>query len=183
MATGDDALAQALLDHALQVLPKSLASLGGAAVLPQPPHPLVLDGESEFDTTSQMAALLRGLAALHRATGSADLVPLVARIADVMATSAWLDGTGPKTFVSAKDPSRYSIAALSEDRSGNDRTLIGAFLLAVELVDDTARSGLWQKRAEVLLERELPAAMGVPFQLLAAANPWLQIALDRRKLP
>jgi hypothetical protein len=118
---------------------------------------------------------------LHRASGDAALVPPIAAIADAMAGPAWIEGEGPKTFVSAVDPGRYSMAAMPEDRSGNDRTLIGAFLVAADLVDDAGRADLWRRRAAFLLEREIVAAAALSDQLIAAANPWLQVALDRRK--
>jgi hypothetical protein len=73
------------------------------------------------------------------------------------------------------------MAAMPEDRSGNDRTLIGAFLVAADLVDDAGRADLWRRRAAFLLEREIATAAALSDQLLAAANPWLQVALDRRK--
>ena len=180
MATGDDELLAALVAHAKSTLLPMLKK-DGPCVLPQRAHPLVLDGKSPFDATAQMAALLRGLAALHRASGDAALVPPIAAIADAMAGPAWIEGEGPKTFVSAVDPGRYSMAAMPEDRSGNDRTLIGAFLVAADLVDDAGRADLWRRRAAFLLEREIVAAAALSDQLIAAANPWLQVALDRRK--
>ncbi len=180
MATGDYALLAALVAHAKSTLLPMLKKDGPCA-LPQRAHPLVLDGQSPFDVTGQMAALLRGLAALHRASGDADLVAPIAAIADAMAGPAWIEGEGPKTFLSAVDSGRYSFAPLPEDRSGNDRMLIGAFLVAADLVDDSGRADLWRRRAAFLLEREIATASGLSDQLLAAANPWLQVALDRRK--
>lgn len=180
MATGDAALLADLVAHAKGTLAPALRT-GSACVLPQPPHPFVLDGRDAFDTTSQMAALLRGLAALHRASGDAELLPTVAAIADAMAGPAWLEGEGPKTIVSASEPGRYSMAASPEDRSGSDRTLIGAFVLAADLVDDAGKKDLWRRRAAFLLDREIQASAALSDQLMASANPWLQVALDRRK--
>ena len=179
MATCDASLLASLLAHAVQTLGPQIQR-GKPAALPQPPHPLVLDGGGAFDSTSQMAALLRGLAALHRASGESALLPLIGAIADAMAGPAWLEGEGPKTFVNADDASRYSMAPSPEDRSGNDRTLIGAFVIAADLVDDAGRTDLWRRRAAFLLEREIPVTATFSDRLMASANPWLQAALDRR---
>ncbi len=180
MATGDGALLADLVAHAKETLAPLLRT-GSVCVLPQPAHPLVLEGKDAFDTTSQMAALLRGFAALHRACGDPELLAVVAAIADAMAGPAWLEGQGPKTIVSATDPGRYSMAASPEDRSGSDRTLIGAFVIAADLVDDADKKDLWRRRATFLLDREIPAAAAYPDLVMASANPWLQVVLDRRK--
>lgn len=183
MATGDRELRAFLVDHALQRTKASLAGPGALVAIAQPPHVLALDGSMPFDTTSQMAALVRGLAALHRATGEGALVPLVERIADVMADPAWHPLEGPKTVVGAADRSRYSFAASPEDRSGSDRTLIGAFLVAAELATGTERIALLRQRADFLVQRELGLQPDDAVQRRAMANPWLQIAFDRRKQP
>jgi len=182
-ATGDAALLARLVDHALQRITPSLAPPESAAALPQPAHPLVLGGDTAFDAPSQMAQLVRGLAALHLATDDARLLPLIARVADAMAGAAWLEGQGPKTFVSSEDVGRYTMAASPEDRSGADRTVIGALVLAAELAGDPATAVRLNGRADFLLDRDLPADAGLPARLQAAANPWLQIAFDRRRTP
>jgi hypothetical protein len=179
MATRDASLLKSLVAHAVETLGPQIQR-GKPAALPQPPHPFVLDGSGAFDSTSQMAALVRGIAALHRASADPALLPLIGAIADAMAGPAWLDGQGPKTFVSADDASRYTMAPSPEDRSGNDRTLIGAFVIAADLVDDAGRTDLWRSRAAFLLEREIPVTATLTDRLMASANPWLQAALDRR---
>lgn len=183
MATGDRELAAFLVEHARNATAKVMAEGEALVAIPQPPHVLVLGGGTPFDTTSQMAALVRGLAALHRATGEAALVPLVERVADAMADPAWQADEGPKTMVGAADRSRYSFAASPEDRSGSDRTLIGAFLVAAELATGAERVALLRQRAESLLQRELGPSPAVAVLRMAMANPWLQIAFDRRKQP
>jgi len=100
-----------------------------------------------------------------------------------MAGAAWLEGQGPKTFVSSEDVGRYTMAASPEDRSGADRTVIGALVLAAELAGDPATAVRLNGRADFLLDRDLPADAGLPARLRAAANPWLQIAFDRRRTP
>lgn len=182
-ATGDRELLARLLDHALERLAPALRPNGSTMVLPQPPHPLVLDGKTAFDAPYQQAQLVRGLAALHAATGDPRLLAPLARVADVMAAAGWLEGVGPKTFVSDADAGRYTMAASPEDRSGLDRMVIGGLVLAAELAGDPATAERLWSRADFLLDRELPVGAGLPARLLAAANPWLQIALDRRRSP
>ncbi len=182
-ATGDRALLEWLVEHAVTRIAPSLAPAGSPVALAQPPHPAILGGDTRFDAPAQMALLIRGLAALHAATDDARLLPLVARVADAMAGSAWLEGEGPKTFVSSDDAGRYSMAASPEDRSGQDRMVIGALVLAAELADDPAAAARLHGRAEFLFDRELPVDAGLPERLRAAANPWLQVALDRRRTP
>jgi hypothetical protein len=182
-ATRDAGLLGWLVEHALQRVEPALAEPGQAAAIVQPAHPLVLVGKTPFDAPAQMAALVRGLAALHAATGDARLLGPLLRVADAMAGPAWLEGEGPKTFVSGNEPRRYSLAALPEDRSGSDRMTIGAFVLAAELVGDPEARQRLRARAAVLLDREIPVDAGPPVRWPAAANPWLQIALDRRDPP
>src|SRR5262249_56991728 len=104
----------------------------------QPPLAEVLGGRDHFDAPWQMALLVRGLVALHRATGAAEFADAALRVADAMADPGWVEGSGPKTFVSADDPGRYTMAALPVDRAGCDRMTIGAFELAAELAGDPA---------------------------------------------
>jgi hypothetical protein len=179
-ATGDAALLADLAAHARAVLLPILPGAGSAAALAQPPHPAVLDGRTRFDAPWQMAALVRGLAALHFATGAAEFAAAAVRIADAMAGPGWIDDVGPKTFVSAGDPSRYTLAALPEDRAVSDRMTIGAFALAAELAGDPATAARHQARAGFLLVRELQGRDG-PGRQRTAADPWLQVALDRRE--
>ncbi|MGE3171593.1 MAG: hypothetical protein AB7O97_03140 [Planctomycetota bacterium] len=182
-ATGDGALLQALSRHARDVLLPALAPPHTGTALPQPPHPLVFDGDVAFDAPAQMAALVRGLAALHGETGAAELAAAVTAVADAMAGPAWLDGVGPKTFVAEQSPGRYTLAALPEDRFGSDRTTIGAFVLAARLAGDPTAAARYRSRAEFLLDRDSAVDTGLRDRLRAAANPWLQIAFDRSRSP
>jgi hypothetical protein len=140
----------------------------------------VLDGQSSFDAPWQMAALVRGLAALHADTGTPAFAAAAVRIADAMAGPGWVEHEGPKTFVSAADAGRYTVAALPDDRAGSDRTTIGAFVLAAELADDPAIAQRLRACADFLLDRELPVDAG-PERRWISANPWLQVALDRHQ--
>jgi hypothetical protein len=180
-ATGDAALLEGASRHARAVLLPLLAKAPPHIAIAQPPLPLVLDGALYFDAPWEMALLVRGLAALQRETGAADLLPPIAAIADAMAGPCWIEGDGPKSFVSASDAGRYSVVAPPVDRAGCDRMTIGAFELAAELAGDPAVAARLRARARFLLDRELPADAGLPERSFAGANPWLQIALDRQQ--
>jgi hypothetical protein len=179
-ATGDRTLVDGALQHAKTVLLPLLAKSPPHIALAQPPHPAILEGKSAFDAPWQMALLVRGLVALQRATGDQELVPVIVRIADAMATSCWVEGQGLKTFVSATDLSRYTIAAVSADRAGYDRMTIGAFELAREMASDPAVAARLFARSRYLLDRDLPPDARLLDRARTHANPWLQIALDRQ---
>ncbi len=182
-AAGDRELLARLCEHAAGALASAMAPQGSQGALFQPAHPLVLEGKCAFDAPAQMAALVRGLAALQAASGDERLRPLLVRTADAMAGPAWSGSTGPKTLVGAPPGGRYSFAASPEDLFGANRTLIGAFLLAAEQATDETRAQLYEQRADFLIRRELPPTATLSARLLAAASPWLQIAFDRRKVP
>ncbi|MSR39929.1 MAG: hypothetical protein EXS02_13955 [Planctomycetes bacterium] len=179
-ATGDQALLAIALRRAKDVVLPAIAAAVPHIAIAQPPHPEVLEGKTAFDAPWQMALLVRGLAAVQQAASAAELCPAIVRIADAIATLGWVEGTGSKTFVSATDVSRYSIAALPSDQAGYDRMTIGAFELAIELTDDPAVVSRLQSRVRFLLQREIPPAAGLLDRVQAHANPWLQIALDRQ---
>ena len=178
-ATGDAELSAMLEEHARSVLLPLLDRLDEGVALAQPPHAGVLDGKTPFDAPWQMAQLVRGLAAVAAASGSEDLRAAAVRIAHAMGHNGWVEGVGPKTFVGTGGPGRYSMAALSVDRAGRDRITIGAFVLAAELAHDPTTAARLRECGRFLLDRELRPNAGLPERLSAAANPWLQIALDR----
>lgn len=180
-ATGDRALLDAFAAHAREVTLPALFPADRAAPLPQPPLSRVLDGQSEFDSTWQLAMLVRGLLALHDATGDRAFAAAVVRVADAMATVGWAPGEGPKTFFAAADVGRYTIAASPADRVGYDRMTIGAFVSAARLADDPEVAARLDACARFLLDRELPVDVAPPVVRALAADPWLQVAFDRRE--
>jgi hypothetical protein len=178
-ATGDAELRQWLAAHFRDRLASQLAATS-AGVLPQPAHKDAMD--EPFDAVWQMAQLVRGLHALHAATGDASVAATAVRTADAMAGPGWLDGVGPKTFVSAGDSSRYTMTADAVDQQGLARMSIGAFVLAGELTADTAAQQRFAVRAAFLVAHELTPSAPAEVLNAAAANPWMQIALDRREV-
>lgn len=184
-ATADPALTAWLLQRCKQQLLPRLPDAGTGCCIAQPPLPQVL-GDQPFDAPWQMACLVRGLHALYIATGDAALAAAVVRSADAMAGAGWLDGHGPKYFVSALDPGRYTMPADASIEAGVARIVLGAFAVARELAvarSDAAAAQRLDNRIGWLFERLLPAAVD-PAELAAlTANPWLQIALDRRARP
>ena len=179
-ATGDVELVTTLDTHARTVLLPLLDRLDQGVAVVQPPHLGVLDGKAPFDAPWQMAQLVRGLTALAAAGGSEDLNLTAVQVAHAMATSGWVDGAGPKTFVGVGAGGRYSMAALPVDRAGRDRITLGAFVLAAELATDATTDARLRECGRFVLDRDLSPDAGLAAQLSAAANPWLQIALDRR---
>lgn len=180
-ATGDAELLAALAAHAHAEILPGLRHLREGLALPQPPHPGVLDAGTRFDAPWQMALLVRGLCALGDAAGDGELAAAAVRVAVAMAGPGWVEGEGPKTFVGAGGTGRYTVAALPVDRAGYDRMTIGAFALAAELAGDPATAAHLRARAAFLLDRELRSGPELPARWSAAANPWLQVAMDRRK--
>ena len=53
-------------------------------------------------------------------------------------------------------------------------------MLAAELAKDEKTDARLRECARFVFDRELPPDAGPAAQLSAAANPWMQIALDRR---
>ena len=176
-ATGDRALQQRLLDHALQVTLPLVMREGNLVAIAQPPHPHAFADQS-WDAPWQMAALVRGLAALHAQTGNDSLRAAVLRVADAMAQTCWREGEGPHHFVSALDASRYTMATDASTQRLLHRMVSGAFTIAAGLADGD-EAALLQRRAQWLELRLLPAGSSPRARAAAGSDPWLQVLLDR----
>lgn len=172
-ATGDEALFDLLLRHAHALLPQ-LGRAPSAAVLPQPGHARVFGTEVPFDAPWQLSLLVRGLHALHVTTGDLDCAAAAVQIADAMAGPGWVDGVGPKTFVSARDPGRYILADDQDPLTTTRAMSIGAYVLAAELTSVPAAQELFLLRAGFLARGWVHAPE------FAHADPWLQLWFDRR---
>ena len=176
-ATGDRALEQRVLDHALQVTLPMLFRDGGQVPIAQPPHPHAF-ADQPWDAPWQMAALVRGLAALHAQTGNESVRAAVLRVADAMARTCWREGEGPCHFVSALDASRYTMATDAGTQRLVHRMVSGAFTIAAELAEGDAAE-LLRRRADWLELRLLPAGSSPRTRAAAGSDPWLQVLLDR----
>ncbi|MBK8097436.1 MAG: hypothetical protein IPK26_10030 [Planctomycetes bacterium] len=177
-ATGDAPLLADLRQHVRERLLPAL-SPGRQVAIAQPAHADVLDGKEPFDAPWQMAALIHGLHAVWAQTGDPAIRDGMLRVAAVMAGPGWLQDHGPKTFVAAPDASRYSLAATPADDAGTAVMTVGAFALAAEVASDPQVVAQMNSRVELLLGRFAPA-QELHRQQVAAANVWLQFALDRR---
>jgi hypothetical protein len=62
---------------------------------------------------------------------------------------------------------------------GTARMTLGAFVRAGELVPDAEAVDRYRQRIEFLMQRELPPDAAPERYRRAAANPWLQLVLDR----
>lgn len=178
-ATADAELAEWLLAHVRnRVLPR--LSEHPLVAIAQPPHREVLDGASPFDSPWQMALLVHGLHAVYAVTDAADVAAAAVLVATRMAGPGWLEGVGPKYFVSARDPTRFEMAREGAPAAGPGRFEVGAFVLATEL----ARSqpdlvALFESRARELMRAVTGAALVVPPG--SRCDPWLQLWLDRQE--
>ncbi len=177
LATGDQELAAWLRAHVAVELAPSLRENLVAAIV-QPPHREVLDGETPFDSPWQMAALVHGLHAVHRLTGDDEIAAAAVIVASRMAGPGWVEGVGPKYFVSARDPAKYEMARVGPPVDGPARFQIGAFVLAAELARDRPElAALFERRAAELVLAVVPDPAAAPPGL--RSDPWFQLWLDR----
>ena len=173
-ATADPALTGFLRTHALALLGQ-LGRVPQGIALAQPGHALGLGEQEPFDAPWQMAALVRGLAALHAETAAPEFAAAAVQVADVMAGPGWLAGVGPKYLVSARDPGRYTMPVAYGPLTGTGLMQLGAFVLAEELSSDPDSRARFARRAQ-----ELAAVQGPDEHGVFAASPWTQIWHDRR---
>ena len=99
------------------------------------------------------------------------------RAARIMATVGWAEGEGPKYLYSTVDPRRYRMPVGFGPREGTARMQIGAFELAIDLLDVTDSEpdrSLLTSRADFL-----KAGDGALTEV--ARDPWSQIHLDRHR--
>lgn len=180
-ATGDSELAEWLLAHVRnRVLPRLREH--PLVAIAQPPHREVLDGASPFDSPWQMALLVHGLHAVHAVTDAADVAAAAVSVATRMAGPGWLEGVGPKYFVSARDPARFEMAREGVPAAGPGRFEVGAFVLAAELArSQPDLAAIFEGRARELMRAVTGAALVVPPGL--RGDPWLQLWLDRQEAP
>lgn len=175
MATGDRAVLDFVTKRFRQeVLPK-LGPEGASYVLRQPPHEDAFGAGVQFDAPWQMAAFVHGLAAMYQRTGDAVFRDAALRTARVMAGPGWLQGTGPKYLVSARDPGRYTMPVGYGPLEGTAIMQVGAFVLAEEMATKPDDRQLFGRRARFIYE---------PYRKLepqvSGANPWFQLLLDRK---
>lgn len=148
--------------------------------LAQPPHPDALGGSVHFDAPWQMAALVHGLHALHRATEDDEFAVAAVDVARRMAVHGWKEGVGPKYLLSATDPGDFCLAREDTPLAGTARFLIGAFVLAREHADgDAPLSDLFAARARAIVDgaRDALGILGTDDR----ADRWLQLWLDREE--
>jgi hypothetical protein len=174
-ATGDDAPVRFMHKRFVDRIEPSLGTKPAPYLIRQPPHPDAFDGKEAFDCPWQMAALAHGAHAMFVQTGDARYARLVVRAGRVMGDSGWLDGQGPKYFVSATRADGHEMAVGIGPLEGAALMEVSAFVLAEELADGDADQRLFRSRA---------AAIIAPYQEAerdrAAMNPWFQLFLDRR---
>jgi hypothetical protein len=181
-ATADRELERILVRRVREELWPALEKAPRHVAIAQPAHPAVLDGLQPFDAPWQMAALVRGLHAVHRLTGDEIAAAAAVRVAETMATASWVHDVGPATWMGLRDATSPFVTADPVEFAGTTRMTIGAFALAAELVDAAAGGGeLLRGRAAFLVEREVRG--GLEALRNAAANPWLQVAFDRGLAP
>ncbi|GAB4154428.1 MAG: hypothetical protein Fur0037_23070 [Planctomycetota bacterium] len=181
-ATGDRELLGLLVRRAREKILPTLAGGSARVCVAQPPLPAAL-GDEPFDAPWQMALLVRGLHALYLASGEEDLARGVVDAAHVIAGPGWVEGEGPKVFVSAVDPGRYTMPADRETAEGMSRIILGALVLAREIAREQkdSRLGLLERRISSL-EEALRRDRASPQEIAARrSNPWMQVALDRAK--
>lgn len=179
-ATGDRDLVEAVRTRFVrEVLPR----LGGpqaSYAIHQPPHALAFGPtDDRFDAPWQMAALVHGLTAVWRETADERLAHAIVATAELMATRGWVDGVGPKYFMSATDPGRYRMAVGYEPLQGPAKMLVGAFVLAREVAVtagiETDKS-LMASRADAIVEAVPPTEVDE-----LTVDPWFQLYLDRHR--
>jgi hypothetical protein len=173
-ALGDGDLLGRLRARAVGELLEALGGPGTPFAIRQPAHTDAFGPDEPFDAPWQMAALVRGLAALHTATGDEAVRAAAVAVAEKMATTGWVDGVGPKYFVSALDPTRYRMPVGFAPTEGTARMEIDAFVLARELGADAESTARFADRIELLTAgyREPPAGDG-------PSDRWLVLWLDR----
>lgn len=177
-ATGDRELLGWLHRRWQTVVLPQLGPPGASYALRQPPHPDAMAGEP-FDAPWQMAALLHGLHALWRATGDGEVRAAMLRVADLICGPGWLEGRGPKQFVSALDAGRYAITADPGVAAGLARMVAAGLVLAVAAAGDDPAADRPRARLRELLRTMVPADAPPDVRAALHANPWLQIVLDR----
>ncbi len=177
-ATGDDSLVRAVHRHVTDTLLPRLGRDQQPYVLPQPPHEHAFGvTDHPFDVPWQMAALIHGLRALWDETEDLRIAGAIVRTARIMATVGWVDDVGPKYLYSTVDPRRYRLPVGFGPTEGTARMQLGAFVLAMELLEATESEpdrSLLASRADFLRAGdESPAEV--------ARDPWSQIHLDRHR--
>lgn len=173
-ATDDRQLLEDLHQRFVERILPQLGRPPQTCALPQPAHADAFGGLEPFDAPWQMAALVHGLHALWIETGDDRIAAAARDVGEIMATSAWLEGEGPKYIVSATDPLHFLRPRGFGVLEGTAWLQTGAFVLAAELVDATdPRQGLFLRRAEFIVRpwRNEP---------WYPAHPWFQLYLDRR---
>lgn len=173
-ATGNAELLEALRRRARE-LAAEIEGPPAMAAIAQPPHPQAFGTTDRFDAPWQMAALVRGLTAVHRATGDTEVAAAAVRVASIMAGPGWLEDVGPKYLVSAKRPDRYSMPVGFGPMEGTALMQVDAFVLAAELANDDAPRLLFERRAHAIVTENKKTKRPATNE-----SRWLQVYLDRR---
>jgi hypothetical protein len=179
-ATGDRELLAALLERARSRILPLLQGPDAPVAIAQPPHRAAFGSGEAFDAPWQMAALVHGLHALHGATGAADVAAAAVCTAHIMADAGWLEGKGPKYFVSARGAHRYVMPVGYEPLHGTAPMQLGAFALAAALTADPAERELFLARAQIIAQAH---PLHGPDGALVRADRWFQLWLDRMAPP
>jgi hypothetical protein len=171
-ALGDAGLLELLRERVAHEIAPVLARSPKHVAIPQPPHAEALGPTTRFDAPWQMAALVHGLAALHRATDDPLLPGLVMRVAAAMVGPGWVEGEGPKYLVSEQDPGRYMLAVGTDPLEGTAWMEIGAFVLAKKFSQDEQERALLTRRAAEIVMPWRAGRVGAE-----SHNPWFQLWL------
>ena len=174
-ATNDAALLAALVDHARASIVPAIGAAPRGTCFPQPPHRRVFGEPESFDAGEQMALLALGLAALGDAADAADLRAAAVDVAVRIARDAWIDGSGPAAWISARDFRLRAAPRTTVERAGLCGALCSAFVIAHGIAESEDDRRLLARRVE-----ELAQDPAVPPREAALSDPWFQLVFDRR---
>ena len=176
-ATGDPSLKK----HAIHRLHKILDRDRGKGKLTyasrQYPHPNAFGKGVYWDAPWQQGAYVMGMHACFQAFEDPLFRTIAIDVARFMAGPGWIEGVGPKYFVSVDDPKQYKLPVGYSPLGGTGEFENPAFVLAAELAETIGKTQEEKKfmdRAWTILEAHAHKGLGE-----LCANKWFQIHMDR----
>lgn len=177
-ATGDESLKEHAIHRLHNMIDRFRGKPPNGYAFRQGPHPNAFGPGVSWDAPWQQGAYVMGMEAAFRYFGDPTFRTVAIDVAEYMAGPGWLEGVGPKYFVSTDDPARYKLPEGYAPLGGSAEFQVSAFVLAAELADEVGKkkeAALFRSRADTIMNAHRQSGWDA-----LCANKWFQIYLDRR---